>query len=61
MYYIHLIYALSVGKREIKGGEIEMIQEKVEQGFYCTICQTSYSHYENIPVMCLNGQCKRGK
>ncbi len=36
-----------------------MIREKTEQGYYCTICQTSYAHYTNIPLACLNGQCTR--
>jgi len=38
-----------------------MIHEKVTQGYYCTICQTSYAHYENIPIACFQGRCKRKK
>ena len=38
-----------------------MIRERTyDQGWYCTICRTTYAHYTNIPLKCLNGQCKRG-
>jgi len=31
-----------------------MIKKKVGQGYYCTICKKTYSHFTNIPEECMN-------
>jgi len=36
-----------------------MIEEKKDQGWYCTRCQKTYAHYVNIPIECFKGTCRR--